>query len=333
MDRLDGLVRTLARRHIHADLVPHPLAGGGEVEELAGHRKAVEEPGPPPGRMSLVRSVARLQQRGAEEPDIDDLACHAVDLHPVALADPIAAHQHKPAEERQDEVLKDHRQSRHTQSQDGRHLAGRAEDEQQHQHQRHPLDSQAGNRAQCMYASRVHNGAVHGAVQQGLHQPPHQHRTQQQRRNSRHRLQDQVQHNPVLRVDLRNPLRIHRGELLVRVQPVFQNRVDLCQFMHVRHSRQLALRVGAAHRCIRLRSAVGRRARILIPDRRRRRCRLLMQRRVLRCQRRGVRLRLRLRLLDRILPASLIEPPANPPGQRSIPLHRDRRWLARVVGL
>src|SRR5207302_6233661 len=87
VDGVDGLVGVRAGRNVDGDLIPHPLAGGGEVEVLAGDGEVVDEGDAAAGGMALVGPVAGFEQRGAEEADLDNLAADAVDFNPVADAD------------------------------------------------------------------------------------------------------------------------------------------------------------------------------------------------------------------------------------------------------
>ncbi len=112
------------------NLVPQPLSRGGEVEVLAADGVAVHEVDAAAGGMALVGPVAGLEQRGAEEADLDDLAADAIDLDPVADADAVLAHEDEPAEEGEDEVLEDDGEAGGDEAEDGRHLAGHAEDDQ-----------------------------------------------------------------------------------------------------------------------------------------------------------------------------------------------------------
>ena len=80
-----------------------------------------------------------------EDTDFDDFASDSVNFYPVSYLDSVSAHQHKPPTERQDEVLKYHRQSSGCQSENRRHLGRSAEDHQQHQHQSDDLCPQIQN--------------------------------------------------------------------------------------------------------------------------------------------------------------------------------------------
>jgi hypothetical protein len=82
--------------------------------------------------MALVGPVAGFEERGAEEADLYDLAADAVDLNPVADADAVFSHEDKPAEEGEDEVLKDDGEAGCSEAEDGGDLAGCAEDDQEH---------------------------------------------------------------------------------------------------------------------------------------------------------------------------------------------------------
>ena len=66
VDGVDGLVGVGAGRDVDGDLIPHPLAGGGEVEVLAGNGEVVDEGDTAAGGMALVGPVAGFEQSGAE---------------------------------------------------------------------------------------------------------------------------------------------------------------------------------------------------------------------------------------------------------------------------
>ena len=136
VDGFDGLGGVDAGGNVDGDLVPHPLAGGGEVEVLAGDGEVVDEGDAAAGGMALVGPVAGFEQGGAEEADLDDLAADAVDLDPVADADAVFAHEDEPAEEGEDEVLKDDGEAGGAEAEDGGDLVGRAEDDEEHEAKR-----------------------------------------------------------------------------------------------------------------------------------------------------------------------------------------------------
>ena len=106
--------------------------------------------------MALIGPVAGFEQHGAEEADLDDLAADAVDFNPVAGADAVLAHEDKPAEEGEDEVLEDNGEAGCSEAEDGRGLAGCAEEDEKHQGKRQDLDAENDDSAQCVEAAPVH---------------------------------------------------------------------------------------------------------------------------------------------------------------------------------
>src|SRR5882757_1970237 len=105
VDALDCRIGVLCCGDAHGKLVPHPLPGRGEVEELSADCETVVEGDTPSRRMSLVGPVTGLHERCAEETDLDDLASNTADLHGVSDADAVATHQNEPSDKSEDKVL------------------------------------------------------------------------------------------------------------------------------------------------------------------------------------------------------------------------------------
>ena len=57
------------------------------------------------GRMPGVGPVAGFHEHGAEQANLDDLSADTFNLDPIAYANAISPHEHKPAEEGDDEIL------------------------------------------------------------------------------------------------------------------------------------------------------------------------------------------------------------------------------------
>src|ERR1700690_2067517 len=108
---------------------------------MAFDGKAVGEGYPSAGRMPGVAPVAGLQKHRVEHAEFSDFTADAVDFHPVAQTDAVAAHQDQPAEKRDDEVLESHRQARADDADRGRELARHAHDDEQDDD--HANDAQA----------------------------------------------------------------------------------------------------------------------------------------------------------------------------------------------
>src|SRR5262249_44672877 len=84
--------------------------------------------------------ISGLKDDSVQETNMHDLTADSVDFHPVAWAYAIRAHQDKPAEEANNEILERDGQPGAGQRQNGRQLAGRSKQHQQDQ--RHTADLQ-----------------------------------------------------------------------------------------------------------------------------------------------------------------------------------------------
>src|SRR3954451_25068867 len=105
VDELDRGICFLGCEDAEPNLIPHPLARGGEVKVLALNGKAVDEGNAAASRMALVCPVAGFEKCGAEQANVDDLAAHAIEPHPISDEDTVFTHQNEPAEESDYEVL------------------------------------------------------------------------------------------------------------------------------------------------------------------------------------------------------------------------------------
>ena len=79
------------------------------------------------GGMASLCKVAGFKQRGAHQADLDYLTADAVDLNPVAHAHAVLAHENKPAEKGENEILQCDRECGGGQTQDGWHLLRRSQ--------------------------------------------------------------------------------------------------------------------------------------------------------------------------------------------------------------
>ena len=233
VDGLDGLAGVDAGGNVDGDLVPHPLAGGGEVEVLAGDGEVVDEGDAAAGGMALVGPVAGFEQRGAEEADLDDLAADAVDLDPVADADAVFAHEDEPAEEGEDEVLEDDGEACGSEAEDGGDLAGCAEDDEEHKAKRDDLDAEGGDGAQSVEAAPVHVWNGRGGLR-----TPVERSTPQRRMKAiqRERLQCEMADDAVLELHLREPFGVDGGELVLGLELVLDDVVHLGEGVGLAHA-------------------------------------------------------------------------------------------------
>ena len=95
--------------------------------------EAVHESNLAAGGMPSVGPVASLQQHGAKQADLDHLAHHAVDFHPVAYSDSVATHQQEPAHKSHDEIFQRDCESSAGKAENGGHLVRNAERDEQNQ--------------------------------------------------------------------------------------------------------------------------------------------------------------------------------------------------------
>ena len=214
------------------DLVPHPLAGGGEVEVLAGDGEVVDEGDAAAGGMALVGPVAGFEQRGAEEADLDDLAADAVDLNPVADADAVLAHEDEPAEEGEDEVLEDDRETRRSEAENRRGLAGCAEDEEKHEAEGDDLDAEDDDGAQGMQAAPVHVRTIEEIADGGGEQDA----DENEGGDPGERLKGEMAHDGVLQLHLREPLGVDGGELFLGLELILDDVVYLGEGVGLAHA-------------------------------------------------------------------------------------------------
>ena len=211
VDALDEAVGVSIRGYAEPDLIPHPLTAAREVEVLALDGETVQECNAPSGRIALVGPVAGFEQGGTEQADFDRLAGHAVNLHTVANMDAALTHQHEPAEEGDDEVLHDNRKAGSGKAKDGGHLARDAEDDQEDEHHPGELYAQLEDDPQRVRAAPVERGPLDVMYGESVQQQ----NADEDEGNQSEGLQDEMKHDAMLQRQLRGPLLINAGELLV----------------------------------------------------------------------------------------------------------------------
>src|SRR5271165_1211029 len=261
--------------------------------------------------MPLVRPVAGFEHRRAEETDLDHFASNAVDLHPVADANAVLAHQNEPSKESQDESLQCNRESGSRQAQDCGHLRWHAKDDEQDEQKAQELHAEFRKRAQCAHAPPVKRGTIHEAA----HKLVAQNDANEDNGDQSKRLQDKMQQDPVLQKHLVRPLAVNGGELLLRLNPVVINAEKLAL---------LALRSQAGKSRLGIRCCAGR-SRGYIG--------LRFQGIVLSGKAGGVRLRLPPCLLNQLVSASLREPGSDASRQCAVSLSRENRDLPLIAEL
>ena len=228
----DRLVGVDTGRNVDGNLVPHPLAAGGEVEVLAGDGEVIDEGDAAACGMALVGPVAGFEERGAEEADLDDLAADAVDLDPVADADAVFAHEDKPAEEGEDEVLEDDGEACGTEAEDGGDLVGCAEDDEQNEAKGDELDGEGRDSAEGMEAAMVGGQALEQSTGRGGEQDP----AEDQEGYPRERLKREVGDDAVLEFHLCEPFCVDGGELLLGLELVLDDVVHLREGVGLGHA-------------------------------------------------------------------------------------------------
>ena len=144
---LDERMNSCTGRNSDFDLVPHPLADGGEVEVLSPDGIAVEERDSASGWVAVRGPVSSFEEPSAEDSEFDDFSPDAVDLNPVPDSDAVWAHEDKPSTKGEDEVPGRRRgESSCCEAKDHWHLLGDSEDDQQDEQEADKLGSQVDDR-------------------------------------------------------------------------------------------------------------------------------------------------------------------------------------------
>src|ERR1700729_1694587 len=79
--------------------------------------------------MARIGPVSGFKQGGADQADVDHLAAYPINFDPVSNANAILPHEHEPSEEGHDEVFENDGEAGSGQSDDGRHLPWRSEND------------------------------------------------------------------------------------------------------------------------------------------------------------------------------------------------------------
>ena len=175
--------------------------------------------------MALIRPVARLEHGGAEKTDLRNLARHAIDLHPIANPDAMLTHQYKPAKERNDEVLQDKRESGSGEAEDGGHLAGGAEDDEQDDQRAEELYAEFEDDVQGLDAAPVELGTIDEMAGECVEED----HADQNEGDQCERLQQQMQYDSMLQKDLRGPLAVNARELLLTLDAIVADAENLAE--------------------------------------------------------------------------------------------------------
>ena len=150
--------------------------------------------------MPGIGPVAHLQENRLEEADLDDLAADALNLHPIADAHAVAAHQEEPAEEREEEVFQRHGQTGGGQADDGRGLARRPEHDQENHQPRGEAHGQHAQEALLVHAAAI-LPIAEGMADTGFDG----HRGEQESQHEGQRPKQQMQYAEPPRIDESDP--------------------------------------------------------------------------------------------------------------------------------
>src|SRR5580692_11025998 len=111
-------------------------------------REAVGECDPSARGVAGIAPIAGLQQHGMEHAEFGHFTADTVDFDPIAETNAVAAHQHQPTEERDDEVLQRDREACPHNSDHGAELSRYADDDEQNDNHGDHSQRDAGEAAQ-----------------------------------------------------------------------------------------------------------------------------------------------------------------------------------------
>ena len=154
-----------------------------------------------------------------------NLAGDAVDLHPIPDPDAVLTHEDKPAKERDDEILQDQRQPGRGEAEDRRHLAGGAEDDKQHDQCANELYAEFEDDVQRLDAAPVKLGTLDVMTGKSVEED----HADQNEKDERERLQQQMRCDSLLQQDLRGPLAVNTRELLLALGAIVTDAEHLAE--------------------------------------------------------------------------------------------------------
>ena len=132
----------------YLQFIPQPLACGREIKIVSFNGVAVGKGDAPASWMTGVGPVARFEQHRVERADLYHLSGNSVDLYPVSQTNAVFAHQHKPADETDDEVFQCHGKAGAGKSEKCAELTWQAKHHESDQAQPYNLGRNASDRAQ-----------------------------------------------------------------------------------------------------------------------------------------------------------------------------------------
>src|SRR6201999_1093036 len=186
-DCIDNRLGIASDRHYQLQLIPKPLSGSREIEVVPFNRETVGESHASTGRMAGVAPIAGLEQHRVEHAEFGDFAADAVDFDPVAKPDSVAAHEHEPAEESDDEILEGNRQAGADYPQGGRELARHSDHYQQNDERGHHAQAHTDDAAQRLDLAPIQLWLV-----EQLLQPAVQHQQKDQDSDDDQRVREHV---------------------------------------------------------------------------------------------------------------------------------------------
>ena len=160
--------------------------------------------------------VAGLEQSGSHDADLDHFAADAVDLDPVADANAALAHEDKPTEEGENKVLQGDGEGSGGETENGGRFMRRAEEDKQNQQCTDHLYGQFENHAQGLRLPSIEYRMGHQAPYEGVAQ----NHADENENDECGRLKNEVQKDAMLAEQLRRPLGVNGGELLLGLNAV-----------------------------------------------------------------------------------------------------------------
>ena len=173
--------------------------------------------------MAGIGPVAGFEQHGVERANFDDFAGHAVDFHPIAQANSIFSHQHKPADEANDEILESYRETRAGKPEKRTELSWQTENHQEYEKHGSHLYGHASDGVKRLYLAAVHRQAANNLV----HQRAEVHAHQENRQNNEDSPQRLAHVRALPRGHNADPLPVAIRQLFVRVDTLVVGRQGL----------------------------------------------------------------------------------------------------------
>src|SRR5260370_29261902 len=157
--------------------------------------------------MSGVGPVAGLEQNSVERPDLHDLAGDSIDFHPIAEANAIFPHRHKPAEKADDEILQCDSEPGASQAKEGSELPWWTESHEENQEESENLQGDPRYGAKGLDLVTIHGKAIDHGIQRRARENTEEHN----REDDGDAQERAMQHVALVRRDELDPLTVNRG--------------------------------------------------------------------------------------------------------------------------